>query len=150
MSDAMKETINEQASLLRKYAYEFGLTDDVETHGLMMAAQKALHDAIDAATAQSQQEIADLRKQVAERDALLATVRKALKPFVIEMSDYVSGENPKVVKMVNDGNRALSKTLPSEALERALVAEREKCIYTMLQYGPLCRDDAVAAIRSMK
>jgi hypothetical protein len=63
-------------------------------------------------------EIAELRKQVAERDALLVEKDAALKET----------QNFKVlpIGLTMRIKHALSKTLPSEALERALAAEREQ------------------------
>ncbi len=45
--DEAMEEIRDNISLLRKYAYEFGLTNDMETHGLMMSAQRRTFEAID-------------------------------------------------------------------------------------------------------
>jgi hypothetical protein len=64
-------------------------------------------------------EIAELRKQVAERDALLAEKDAALKTTLAihcgdNQTEYIS----------ITVNKALSKNLPSAALERALAAAK--------------------------
>jgi hypothetical protein len=84
--------------------------------------------AYEAATSQSQQEIASLRQQVAERDALLMEKDEALREYVdVVVSEYDHTDfSPKVADGGNAARIALSKTLPSEALERALAESEAK------------------------
>lgn len=62
-----QETIKEQVSLLRKYAYEFGLHNDLETHALMMSAQKSIFDIIDA----KDKEFAEVRAKLEAAEACI-------------------------------------------------------------------------------
>jgi len=73
-----------------------------------------------------EKEAEELRKQVAERDALLAEKDAALL-FAFNRVTGHATDGRSVVAVIEE---ALAKTLPSEALERALAAERRRGLPT--------------------
>jgi len=83
-----------------------------------------------AATLQSQKRIAELEQQVAERDAMLEEKDAALAIADEYLTARVSNNGITSRTIVLPAvKQALAKTLPSEALDRVLAAEREKIAF---------------------
>ena len=87
-----------------------------------------------------QAEVASLRKQVAERDALLVekdaaiSQRLSADKYCAQYAHLPESEEARASACEEaDGalKEALAKTLPSEALERALAAERKKVSFSI-------------------
>jgi hypothetical protein len=70
-----------------------------------------------------------LAKDVTERDALIKEKDAALRESLSCLKDMASGVSGWAWEgVLGDAHEVLSKTLPSKALDRALAAEREKCM----------------------